>query len=146
MPNVTIDNINSLIRYQLESEGRIPCDLLWFESVPGHVSYWETHLSHCCDYQLLRRHLHSLYSEVGATFSFNGTAIWLFGAKRTNHGLYNVTLDEVVSTSSGSVDGAIFQIPLFSASKLTNTLHTVTLMNHSGYRSQPFLSTAWCLE
>jgi hypothetical protein len=69
-------------------------------------------------------------SGASATFSFNGTGIWLFGAKRGNHGLYNITLDGSTTTLSGfAADPGIFQTPLFGQSHLKNTLHTITLTN-----------------
>ncbi|KAF7970706.1 hypothetical protein HWV62_23250 [Athelia sp. TMB] len=72
----------------------------------------------------------SVASGATATFSFNGTAVYLYGAKRGNHGLYNVTLDGMTTTSNGEYpDPGLFQTPLFSAANLKNTLHTVTLTN-----------------
>ena len=80
----------------------------------------------------------SVETGANATFSFNGTAIWLFGAKRFNHGLYNITLDGQTTTMNGYSPGTgIFQTPLFTQTHLTNTLHTITLTN-AGLNSNPF--------
>jgi hypothetical protein len=111
MPNVTIDNVSPLIQYQPGwTEGSVAGDSSWFNYSAGTFTL-------CTG------------SGVSASFSFNGTAIWLFGAKRSNHDLYNATLDGVVATSNGSANPYIFQAALFSATNLANTLHTVTLTN-----------------
>lgn len=69
-----------------------------------------------------------------ASFTFNGTGVEIYGAKRSNHGSYQVKLDNTVyPPSSGSVpDPGIFKEPLFSSSNLTQGLHTVTLTNQEG--------------
>lgn len=66
-----------------------------------------------------------------ATFSFNGTAIWIYGANRPNHGIYTVQLD---STNYPGVNGSgnnLFQQSLFNAN-VTQGMHTVTLVNTDG--------------
>ena len=73
----------------------------------------------------------TLCTALGASaqFTFNGTGIWIYGAKRPNHNLYNVTLDGgAPQTFNGSADN-IFQTPLFSQTDLSNTQHTITLTN-----------------
>lgn len=69
------------------------------------------------------------------SFTFNGTGVEIYGAKRQNHGLYQVKLDDTVYPSSnGSVpDPGTFQVPLFSSGSLAQGLHTVTLKNQQGH-------------
>jgi len=65
-----------------------------------------------------------------ASFTFNGTGIELFGAERSNHGLYVVTLDGTqYPPASGESANPTFQATLFSQTDLTQGLHTVTLQN-----------------
>ncbi|KAG0703239.1 hypothetical protein DFH29DRAFT_917805 [Suillus ampliporus] len=70
-------------------------------------------------------------STVGsvATFSFNGTAVWIYGAKRSNHGNYTVTLDNASSVYNGEANPDEFQQVLFTQSGLTQGPHTVSLTN-----------------
>lgn len=65
-----------------------------------------------------------------ATFSFNGTAFWIYGAKRTNHGTYTVTVDGAsFAGNTGLSNTNLFQQVLFNQSGLTQKLHTVSLTN-----------------
>ncbi|KAG1866695.1 hypothetical protein F4604DRAFT_1682768 [Suillus subluteus] len=65
-----------------------------------------------------------------ATFSFNGTAFWIYGAKRSNHGTYTVTVDGAnYAGNDGQSNNALFQQVLFNQSDLTQGLHTVSLTN-----------------
>ncbi|KAG1866692.1 hypothetical protein F4604DRAFT_2023231 [Suillus subluteus] len=65
-----------------------------------------------------------------ATFSFNGTAFWIYGAKRGNHGTYTVSVDGAnYAGNNGQSNNALFQQVLFNQSGLTQGLHTVSLMN-----------------
>lgn len=42
-------------------------------------------------------------TSATATFEFNGTGVWLYGAKRPNHGTYSVLMDgENAGNMSGS--------------------------------------------
>lgn len=64
-----------------------------------------------------------------AKFSFNGTGVHLFDAKRANHGLYSITIDgQVVATSSGAGNEQYQQL-LFGTSNLPYGLHHVELTN-----------------
>ncbi|KDQ27513.1 hypothetical protein PLEOSDRAFT_28805, partial [Pleurotus ostreatus PC15] len=67
--------------------------------------------------------------DASLSFSFNGTAVEIFGAKRGNHGDYQITIDNVTSTSSGRADPSVFKTSLFSISNLAQGFHTVTLTN-----------------
>lgn len=74
----------------------------------------------------------TLTSSYGAsaTLTFNGTAVWIYGAMRSNHGPYNVTLDGVLYQDDGYYASDIFQQVLFSAVGLDGTTpHTVSIIN-----------------
>ncbi|KAF7298217.1 hypothetical protein HMN09_01043600 [Mycena chlorophos] len=66
-----------------------------------------------------------------ASFTFNGTAFTIFGSKRSNHGLYQVTVDGTTfpADDGEAADPGIFQTPTFSSPLLTQGLHTVTFTN-----------------
>lgn len=65
-----------------------------------------------------------------ATFSFNGTAFWIYGAKRTNHGTYTVTVDGAnFAGNAGQSNVNLFQQVLFNQSGLTQGLHNVSIEN-----------------
>ncbi|EPQ55630.1 hypothetical protein GLOTRDRAFT_93227 [Gloeophyllum trabeum ATCC 11539] len=67
---------------------------------------------------------------ASATFSFNGTGVTLFSAKRPNHGFFNISLDGTfISTNNGS-SGALEGIwgPLYSSGPLDDGLHTVVVI------------------
>jgi len=77
---------------------------------------------------------------ASATLTFNGTTVWIYGAKRGNHGPYNVTLDGKVFTDDGFYDGQVFQQLLFSAVELDATKpHTVSITNSFTDAERPFL-------
>ncbi|THH16184.1 hypothetical protein EW146_g4410 [Bondarzewia mesenterica] len=64
-----------------------------------------------------------------ATIAFNGTGIWLYGAKRPNYGPYSISIDgEAVQGSASSTTRAFRQL-LGGKSGLPMGRHTVTLMN-----------------
>ncbi|KAG8702610.1 hypothetical protein FRC08_003383 [Ceratobasidium sp. 394] len=122
--NVTIDDISPLITYKGQ----------WVDSYklaaaidPFANRYWgETF--HSSD---------TNGSQMSLTF--NGTAVYIFGAKRGNHGHYNVTIDNdqpqrfdgYAGMQRDGTDG-IFQAPLFVRTGLPNDLHTVVLTNDGG--------------
>ncbi|CAE6437689.1 unnamed protein product [Rhizoctonia solani] len=68
-----------------------------------------------------------------ANVTFHGTAIYLYGAKRVNHGYYRVAVDDEpsLSMSGRPLAGAPekFQSLLFSREGLTNGEHTLRLEN-----------------
>jgi len=77
---------------------------------------------------------------ASATLTFNGTTVWIYGAKRGNHGPYNVTLDGKVFTDDGFYDGQVFQQVLFSAVELDGTKpHTVSITNSLTDTQKPYL-------
>ncbi|KIN98081.1 hypothetical protein M404DRAFT_16672 [Pisolithus tinctorius Marx 270] len=64
------------------------------------------------------------------SFSFNGTGVWIYGAKRSNHNTYTVQLD---SATYGPYDGYYptqeFLQVLFNQTGLTQGMHNLTLTN-----------------
>ena len=74
-----------------------------------------------------------------ATLTFNGTAVWIYGAKRGNHGPYNITLDGNNSEYDGYYDGDMFQQVLFSAVGLdATTPHTASMINWFTNATRPY--------
>ena len=65
------------------------------------------------------------------SFSFNGTGVEVFGAKRGNHGLYRVTVDgRLQPTGNGHAnDPGEFQTPLFSLKDLNQGFHQLIMTN-----------------
>jgi hypothetical protein len=77
---------------------------------------------------------------ASASLTFNGTAVWIYGAKRSNHGPYNVTLDGRVYRDDGFYAGQVFQQVLFSAVGLDGTKpHTVSIVNSLTDATKPYL-------
>ncbi|KAG1742918.1 hypothetical protein EDB19DRAFT_1907403 [Suillus lakei] len=85
-----------------------------------------------------------------ATFSFNGTAFWIYGAKRTNHGTYTVTVDNAnFAGNTGQSNTNLFQQVLFNQSGLTQGLHTVSITNTATTSANPYVDidmVAWQTE
>ena len=65
------------------------------------------------------------------TFHFNGTDVILYGAKRGNHGRYQVAVDNgTLDTESGfAQDPGLFQALLFQSHGLHQGPHTMILTN-----------------
>ncbi|KAJ7746266.1 hypothetical protein B0H16DRAFT_1321151 [Mycena metata] len=110
--NQTIDNISPLIVYTAGWQEGTAADV--FASSYSNSTFTLTLCSTQGSY---------------ATFTFNGTAIWIFGAKRPNHGPYSVALDNIVTFYDGYADPEIFQTPLFATQNLADTTHTVIITN-----------------
>lgn len=70
-------------------------------------------------------------NNANASFWFYGTGVQVFGAKRNNHGPYQVTIDSTTyaQVSGQAVDPGSFQTSLFSTVALTNGFHKVTIVN-----------------
>ncbi|KAG9080906.1 hypothetical protein FRC06_006006 [Ceratobasidium sp. 370] len=128
--NITIDDISPLITYKGQ----------WLDSYklaadPFTNRYWG-------------ESFHSSQTDGSqASITFNGTAIYIFGAKRGNHGHYIVTIDNgqaqrfdgFAPTQPDGTDG-VYQVPLFAQANLTPGLHTVVLTNDGGADSgRPFV-------
>lgn len=86
--------------------------------------------------------------DASVSMSFHGSAIYMFGDKKNNHGLYSVKLDnrplEIYSGISGC--GGAFgktceqQKPTlqYLASNLDDSLHTVRIVNIAGVNNSFF--------
>lgn len=69
-------------------------------------------------------------SNGKASFTFNGTAFWIYGAKRSNHGTYSVEVDGAsYPNNNGNSANSQFMVSLFNTSGLTQGSHTVSLTN-----------------
>jgi hypothetical protein len=66
-----------------------------------------------------------------ATFSFNATAFWIYGANRPNHGTYTIQVDGSSSPSFNGSGNNLFQQSLFSAN-VSQGMHTMKLINTGG--------------
>ncbi|KLO14587.1 hypothetical protein SCHPADRAFT_903125 [Schizopora paradoxa] len=76
-----------------------------------------------------------------ASFAFKGTAVWLFGAKRSNHGNYSVTLDDVSPSQvfDGNNANGEFRTLLYGASGLSFGDHKVVITNLLTNVTEPFV-------
>ncbi|KAJ7730146.1 hypothetical protein B0H16DRAFT_1469726 [Mycena metata] len=61
-----------------------------------------------------------------ATFTFNGTQVYVYGAKRDNHGPYSVTLDGTTTAFNGFSETALWTT-LFVSDVLAQGMHTITI-------------------
>ncbi|KAJ7468666.1 hypothetical protein FB451DRAFT_378623 [Mycena latifolia] len=121
--NFTIDNVNPLIQYAPAAawtEGSKTDD-------PLASSYSNGGTFTLCTTQ-----------GSSATFSFNGTQVYVFGAKRDNHGPYAVTLDGSSTTLNGFSADPVFST-LFVSDVLQQGIHTVTITNELTDTAKPFL-------
>ncbi|KAG8699113.1 hypothetical protein FRC09_006831 [Ceratobasidium sp. 395] len=126
--NVTIDNISPLITYQGQW-----IDAFDFTSDP----YYDRYLGVT---------FHSSETNgAQAFFQFNGTAIYIFGAKRGNHGNYAVQVDDeqprqfngFAPIQPDGTDG-VYQVPIYARTDLSNGLHKVVFTNQ-GDLAHPFV-------
>ncbi|CEL62815.1 hypothetical protein RSOLAG1IB_10499 [Rhizoctonia solani AG-1 IB] len=79
---------------------------------------------------------------VQATFNFHGTAVYIYGAKRFNHGYFSVSVDGVTSEpldGYAPAEQGLYQEVLFSKEQLSDTMHTVVLTNLIRDKSRPFV-------
>ncbi|GJE94533.1 hypothetical protein PsYK624_107030 [Phanerochaete sordida] len=112
--NVTIDDASPLIQYDQWWSDSSHSDSLWSDYADGTFHATE---------------------QYGATakLSFNGSAIYLYGAKRPNHDVYAVTLDGNTQTANGypgSTTANLFKQNLFSQIGLDPTTpHQIALTN-----------------
>ncbi|KAJ6482939.1 hypothetical protein C8R47DRAFT_578359 [Mycena vitilis] len=121
--NFTIDNVNPLIQYSPPTawtEGDKTGD-------PLASSYSNGGTFTLCTTQ-----------GSSATFTFTGTQVYVFGAKRSNHGPYSITLDGVATLFDGNSANPVFG-PLFVSDVLPQKQHTVTLTNELTDANSPFL-------
>nr|GAT60481.1 predicted protein [Mycena chlorophos] len=120
--NFTIDNISPLIQYTpvgAWSEGTASDDPLAGDYFDGTFTLCTTQGSQ-------------------ASFTFNGTQVYVFGAKRSNHAPYSVSLDGETSNFNGFSQNAIFST-LYVSPVLTSGLHTVSVTNERNDNNLTFL-------
>ncbi|PPQ97792.1 hypothetical protein CVT26_012839 [Gymnopilus dilepis] len=72
--------------------------------------------------------------NANVSFTFYGTGVQIYGAKRSNHGNYQIKIDQTVYSpvSGNAADPGTFQTALFSAPSLNLGVHTVTMTNLGG--------------
>lgn len=85
-------------------------------------------VSHFIDSYYLGTHTVNNVTDCSLTFNFNGTAVWLYGAKRTSHGSYIVQLDSQTFSNLNGEGNNSFQQSLFNTS-VDQGMHTVKLIN-----------------
>ena len=83
----------------------------------------------------------TLTTQFGATASvtFNGTGVWIYGAKRGNHAPYNTTLDGRTFFDDGYSSTDKFQQVLFSGPGLDSGTHTVSIVDSVVDAERPYL-------
>ncbi|KAI6033400.1 hypothetical protein EDC04DRAFT_2868874 [Pisolithus marmoratus] len=114
MPLVTnlIDDKSPLILY----------DLTW---LPGNS--WDDAYA---DQYYLGTFTTNNVTNGAVSFSFNGTGVWIYGAKRGNHGAYTVELDGATYGSyTGYYPTQEFLQVLFNQTGLSQGMHNLTLTN-----------------
>jgi len=121
--NITIDNINPLITYAPPEA--------WREGDTSDAAY--SNYDHQGTFTLTQT------LEANASFTFYGVEVWVFGAKRANHGAYQVTLDGHTYKDTGKASPDLFQTVLFHGAGLKNTKHTVVLTDADNTPNLNFL-------
>ena len=74
--------------------------------------------------------------------TFNGTAVWIYGAKGDNQGLYNVTLDDKTYYEDGYSSVYYYnsgQVLFFSGVGLASRLHSLFIVNLITDTAKPYL-------
>ncbi|CAE6402434.1 hypothetical protein ACGC1H_000292 [Rhizoctonia solani] len=116
LQNFTLDDASPLIRYDAS---------------------WSDGYNSTADSQMPRYQGRSFYvthtNGATANITFRGTDIYLYGAKRNNHGYYSVMVDNEPSVPMSGRPAAgtdeLFQTLLFARQGLTNGDHTLVLTN-----------------
>lgn len=83
----------------------------------------------------------TLTTQFGASASitFNGTGVWIYGAKRGNHAPYNTTLDGRTVFNDGYSSVDMFQQVLFAGDGLDPGTHTVSIADSVVDAEKPYL-------
>ena len=77
---------------------------------------------------------------ASASLDFNGTAVWIYGAKRDNHAPFNTTLDGKTYYDTGYSTKNLFQQVLFPGLELSNAiLHNVSIVDSVTNADDPYL-------
>ncbi|KAI0342651.1 hypothetical protein BDW22DRAFT_131485 [Trametopsis cervina] len=110
--NLTIDDTSPLIQYNGSWGDSSHDDDLWSAYINGTF--------HATD-----------VLGASATLTFNGSAVYLYGAYRPNHDQYWATLDGVTTIANGNPNSStnLFNHLMFSASNLGPQQHQLILQN-----------------
>ncbi|KAJ6562356.1 hypothetical protein B0H19DRAFT_943191 [Mycena capillaripes] len=73
-----------------------------------------------------------------ASFTFTGTQVWVYGAKRSNHGPYTVTIDKTTQQFDGFSAKDNFTA-IFDSGSLSSGQHTVVITNNENDAKKSFL-------
>jgi len=77
---------------------------------------------------------------ASASLTFNGTAVWIYGAKRDNHAPFNTTLDGKSYYDTGFSSKNLFQQVLFPGLELSNAIsHNVSIADSVTNPEFPYL-------
>ncbi len=69
-------------------------------------------------------------TQADVTFTFYGTGVQVWGAKRPNHGYYQISIDSLVYPQvNGATNDTQFQISLFSSIALRDSYHSIQMEN-----------------
>ncbi|OCF45409.1 hypothetical protein I317_00654 [Kwoniella heveanensis CBS 569] len=71
-----------------------------------------------------------------ATFEWDGGCIWLFGAKRPNHGNFSTSLDgadKVISTTESENKVDLFEQVVYTSGEIQRGSHKLVVINEVGY-------------
>ncbi|CUA71970.1 hypothetical protein RSOLAG22IIIB_09986 [Rhizoctonia solani] len=113
--NVTVDDVSAIFQYY--STGAKP----WTDSPTSDQelhSYWDS------------TYHSSNYLGSQASLRFQGTAVYLFAAKRSKHGSYEIYLDgEKVYDGSGYSATPLYNEYMYNATGLSPTWHNLTIRN-----------------
>ncbi|KAJ7481925.1 hypothetical protein FB451DRAFT_139105 [Mycena latifolia] len=86
----------------------------------------------------------STTKDSTATFSFTGTQVWIFGAKRSNHGPYTVSMDGKTTQADGFSANDNFTA-LFDSGPMSQGQHTVVLTNALTDPKKPYLDVDYII-
>ncbi|KAJ7261217.1 hypothetical protein C8J57DRAFT_1184497 [Mycena rebaudengoi] len=120
--NCTIDNISPLISY----------------SPPGAWKEGEAEFDDLASMYQDETFTVCRTKGSSATFRFTGNQVWVFGAKRGNHGPYSIMLDGAKTMLDGFSRDAKFTT-LFVSPVLAMGAHTITLTNELEDPNFPYL-------
>ena len=81
---------------------------------------------------------------ASASVTFNGTAVWIYGARRNNHGPFNTTLDGMTYYDNGYSSVNLFQQVLFPwVGNGSEEFHTVSIADSPVDTTKPYLDIDW---
>ncbi|QRV96711.1 hypothetical protein RhiJN_24729 [Ceratobasidium sp. AG-Ba] len=132
--NFTIKDISPLIKYQGQwtevLDSNMDSSLSSYRNSSFHTTQDGTAQVYSDYYRILMIRVSD--SSGQASWTFRGTSLYVYGARRSTHGHYSVGLDDAPPEE---FDGAPqsgqdqFQYPLFVKTGLPNTVHNVTITN-----------------